>query len=295
MVEQSKALGINPHAIIASPGRINDSINVIFSEFFDIPNQNTSGLKSQLKIVQVLVLNEADRLLSLDFDEELYVILNNFQRKNRPQTYRFSAVPLFQFVFHFSQTMTQNIEKLDRVAMSNAVTVQVADLNSTPENLVQWMKFIPTDEKLNLLAALVAKKKNESMIILCNTAQNVVESEAFLDEMNHQVNCVYGKFKQQDRLKNISKFTSNKKKIQVTTEVTSRGTYYPFYQNQQRKRPLLILIGIDIPNVDFVIDYDCLYSHKDYMHSVGRTVRAGKHGETLLLVTQYDLGVVYCP
>jgi ATP-dependent RNA helicase DDX47/RRP3 len=90
-----------------------------------------------------------------------------------------------------------------------------------------------------------------------------------LRNLGFEVSTVHGQMSQVKRLGALNKFKANEKKILIATDVVSRG--------------------LDIPNVDIVLNYDIPQSHKDYIHRVGRTARAGKTGHSISIVNQYDV------
>jgi len=238
---QTIALAKKPHLVIGTPGRVLYHL------------QNTKGFT--LKTLKFFVLDEADRLLNLDFEEEINTILR--------------VIPKERNTYLFSATMTQQVAKLQRASLSNPVKVEVDAKYTTVEKLLQNYLFLPEKHKDCYLAYLLNEVSGNSVIIFtiqCITCQRVA---LMLRNLGFGAIPLNGKMTQTKRLGSLNKFKSKDRNILVATDVASRG--------------------LDIPDVDMVINYDIPSSPKDYIHRVGRTARAGKSGRALSLVSQYDV------
>lgn len=241
LMAQAVALAKRPHIVVGTPGRILHHL------------QNTKGFS--LSKLKFLVLDEADRLLNLDFEEAIDLILQ--------------AIPKDRNSYLFSATMTSKVAKLQRASLRNPVKVEVSDKYATVDTLVQNFVFIPEHYKDCYLVYLLNEFAGNSTIIFssqCSTAQKVA---LMLRNLGLEAIPLHGKLSQTKRLGSLAKFKSGTRKILVATDVASRG--------------------LDIPQVDLVINYDIPTHTKDYIHRVGRTARAGKSGRALNLVTQYDV------
>merc|ERR1712151_704995 len=128
MVTQAMALAKRPHVVVATPGRLVDHL------------ENTKGF--HLKTVRYLVMDEADRLLSMDFDEALDKILE--------------VVPRERNTFLFSATMTSKVSKLQRASLRRPVKVEVSTKHDTAKTLVQSYMFLPYKFKFTYFAAVIA-------------------------------------------------------------------------------------------------------------------------------------------
>lgn len=241
---QAIALARNPHVIIATPGRLLDHL------------KDTKGFN--LRKVRHLVLDEADRMLSMDFEEELHQILDNLPEKR--QTMLFSA------------TMTSQVQKLQRASLrKDAVKVQVSVKFQTPKQLVQSYMFIPAKYKDCYLTYLVNEYAGQSILVFCATCNNVQRLALMLRNLGFPAVCLHGQMHQTKRLGTLQKFASGSRTILICTDVASRG--------------------LDLPTVDLVINFDLPSHGKEYVHRVGRTARAGKSGKAIAMVTQYDVEV----
>ena len=241
---QAIALARNPHVIVATPGRLVDHLT------------NTKGF--QLRKLRYLVMDEADRMLSMDFEQELNQILDVI-----PQVGRRTML--------FSATMTSKVQKLQRASLSNPVRIEVSTKFSTPSKLLQSYLFIPAKYKDCYLTYLVNEHAGQSMLVFGATCNNVQRLALMLRNLGFPAVCLHGQMSQPKRLGALHKFQSGDREILLCTDVAARG--------------------LDIPSVDVVINFDLPGHGKDYIHRVGRTARAGRSGKAIAMVTQYDVEV----
>ena len=205
--------------------------------------------------MKFLVLDEADRMLGMDFEEEINKIVEALPKDRR--TYLFSA------------TMTQKVAKLQRASLKDPVKVQVSSKYQTVSTLIQQYMFIPAKFKDCYLAYVLNEFSGKTVIIFvstCSTAQRVT---LMLRNLGFKAVCLHGQMSQEKRLGAFNKFKDGSRNILIATDVASRG--------------------LDIPNVDFVLNFDIPSNGKDYIHRVGRTARAGRSGHAVSFVTQYDV------
>lgn len=239
---QAMALAKKPHIVIGTPGRILYHL------------QNTRGFS--LKSIKFLVLDEADRLLNMDFEDAIDAILK--------------VMPRERTSFLFSATMTNKVAKLQRASLHNPVKVQVGTSKyATVDTLVQQYLFVPEKFKDCYLTYLLTEFTGHSAIVFtaqCATAQRI---SLVLRHLGFKALPLHGKMPQTKRLGALNQFKAGGIKILIATDVASRG--------------------LDIPLVDLVLNYDIPQHTKDYIHRVGRTARAGHSGRALNLVTQYDV------
>ncbi|EAT41053.1 AAEL007274-PA [Aedes aegypti] len=148
MVSQALHLARKPHIIIATPGRLVDHL------------ENTKGFN--LKAVKYLVMDEADRILNLDFEVELEKILKVIPRERR--------------TFLFSATMTKKVKKLERASLKDPVKVEVSSKYQTVEKLLQYYIFIPAKYKDVYLVHILNELAGNSFMIFCSTCNNTVRT-----------------------------------------------------------------------------------------------------------------------
>ncbi|KAL3146406.1 putative ATP-dependent RNA helicase ddx47 [Trebouxia sp. C0010 RCD-2024] len=241
MMAQAIALGRRPHVIVGTPGRVVDHLS------------NTKGFS--LKLLKHLVLDEADRLLNMDFEQEIDQILKAIPKERRTQL--------------FSATMTTKVAKLQRACLMDPVKVEVAQKYSTVDTLRQQYLFVPAKYKDCYLAYYLTELAGATFMIFTRTCDNTRKMALMLRNLGFDAIPIHGQMAQAKRIGALNKFKAGERSILVATDVASRG--------------------LDIPAVDCVINYDVPTNSKDYIHRVGRTARAGRSGRSLTMVTQYDV------
>jgi len=240
-MEQAVALSKKPHIVIATPGRLLDHLT------------NTKGFS--LRNLKFLVLDEADRLLDMDFGPTIDSILKVIPRQRN--TYLFSA------------TMTSKVEKLQRASLSNPVRISVSSKYQTVSTLIQRFLFIPLMHKDTYLVYLINEFAGQTIIVFARTVMETNRLAHLLRELGFKAVPLNGDLSQSARLGALNKFKSGSKNILIATDVAARG--------------------LDIPSVDCVINFDLPQDSKTYIHRVGRTARAGRSGKAIAIVTQYDI------
>lgn len=200
-------------------------------------------------------MDEADRLLDMDFGPVIDKILKVIPRERRTCL--------------FSATMTTKVAKLQRASLSNPVKVEVSSKYSTVDSLLQYYLFFPFVQKDAFLVYLINELSGHSCIIFVRTVHDTHRIAIILRLLGFSAIPLHGQLTQSNRLGALNKFKSGGRTIMVATDVASRG--------------------LDIPAVDFVINFDIPTHSKDYIHRVGRTARAGRAGKSITLVTQYDV------
>jgi ATP-dependent RNA helicase DDX49/DBP8 len=258
MRSQALALAQRPHIVVATPGRLADHIL-------------TSGADTiaGLRRTRVVVLDEADRLLCAgsgmlpDIETCLSVLPPSHER----QTCLFTA------------TLTpevMEVKSLPRAQGREPVYVCEVDTEGlgVPPTLHQTYLQVPDTYREAYLHTLLSTPHNsakKSIIIFCNRTTTADLLERILLLLNHRVTSLHSRLIHQDRITNLSKFRASASRILIATDVASRG--------------------LDIPEVDLVINYDVPRNPDDYIHRVGRTARAGRNGEAITMVGQRDVAL----
>lgn len=219
--------------------------------------ENTKGFS--LKHLKYMVLDEADRLLDLDFGPVLDKILRVLPRDGR-HTYLFSA------------TMSSKVESLQRAALQNPVRVSISSSShQVVSTLLQRYLFIPHKHKDLYLIHLLNDNIGHPTIIFTRTVNETQRIAVLLRALGFGAIPLHGQLSQSARLGALNKFKSRSRDILVATDVASRG--------------------LDIPAVDLVVNLDLPSDSQTYVHRVGRTARAGKSGKAVSFVTQYDVEI----
>lgn len=244
MVPQAIALGKKPHIIVATPGRLLDHL------------ENTKGFS--LRTLKYLVMDEADRLLDMDFGPILDKILKVLPKERR--TYLFSA------------TMSSKVESLQRASLTNPLRVSVSSSKyQTVSTLLQSYMFFPHKYKDIYLVYLLNEFAGQSAIVFTRTVHETQRLAFLLRALGFGAIPLHGQLSQSARLGALGKFRARSRDILIATDVAARG--------------------LDIPSVDVVLNFDLPQDSKTYIHRVGRTARAGKSGRAISFVTQYDVEI----
>ncbi|KAJ5172182.1 ATP-dependent rRNA helicase rrp3 [Penicillium capsulatum] len=244
MVPQSIALGKKPHIVVATPGRLLDHL------------ENTKGFS--LRGLKALVMDEADRLLDMDFGPIIDKILKVLPRERR--------------TFLYSATLSSKVESLQRASLSNPLRVSISSSKyQTVSNLKQYFLLKPLKHKDVHLVYLLNEFAGQSAIVFMRTVHETQRVAFLLRSLGFGAIPLHGQLSQSSRLSAINKFRSKSRNVLVASDVAARG--------------------LDIPSVDVVLNYDLPTDSKTYIHRVGRTARAGKSGVAISFVTQYDVEI----
>ncbi|KAG9068580.1 putative RNA helicase [Linnemannia hyalina] len=252
MMTQAIALSKRPHIIIATPGRLRDHIN-------------SSGDSMNLSKVKFLVLDEADRLLTETFAEDLGGILEVLPKKR--QTLLFTA------------TMTDAVLELagptDNATKPPPFVYQCKTNVSTVKTLTQSYIFIPSHLRETYLAYLLRSEEfiKKSIIIFTGRCRTAETLRVMLRELGIACTALHSEMSQQERLNSLAKFRGGIISVLIATDVGSRG--------------------LDIPSVQWVLNYDIPRDPTDYIHRVGRTARAGRGGQAVSMVSERDIELVH--
>ncbi|MGI5842446.1 MAG: DEAD/DEAH box helicase [Christensenellales bacterium] len=201
--------------------------------------------------VNTIILDEADTMLDMGFLEDIETILSSIT--NTKQTALFSA------------TFPKGILSLTSKFLSDPQKVEIGTANQSLENIRQHFINVPKQEKMEHLAALLNKMQVEKTIIFTNTKAEAQKVSDFLNQNKMLSQAIHGDLFQSVRKKVLTEFKAEIVKILVASDVAARG--------------------LDIKDVDYVINYDIPSSVEFYLHRIGRTARAGKKGVAITLLT----------
>jgi ATP-dependent RNA helicase RhlE len=243
MKKQISGLRRGADIVVATPGRLMDHMRRKNVRFDDL---------------EILVLDEADRMLDMGFLPDIKHIVGRMPR--RRQTMLFSA------------TMPQTILALARRFQHEPVNIEI-DLAHPPEAIQQALYPVPKHLKLALLEAILDQMDVDSMLVFTRTKQEADIVTRQLRQAQISVACIHGDFKQRQRIAALEGFRSGKHRVLVATNIAARG--------------------LDVEGISHVINYDVPEHPEDYVHRIGRTARADAEGDAITLVTPDDEALIH--
>jgi superfamily II DNA/RNA helicase len=240
--DQEAKLDRGVDVLIATPGRLLDH--------FERGKLLMNG-------VQIMVVDEADRMLDMGFIPDLERI--------------FKLTPAAKQTLFFSATMPPEITRLTKQFLRDPTRIEASRPATTAENIAQHIFRVPvTDQAAKRLAlrALVSQANVRNGIVFCNRKSEVDIVAKSLKKHGFDAAAIHGDLDQSVRTKTLDSFRKGELKLLVASDVAARG--------------------LDIPDVSHVFNYDVPHHADDYVHRIGRTGRAGKNGDSITLVTPAD-------
>jgi len=235
---QKKAITTGADILIATPGRLIAHINLGYVN---------------LNEVEVLVLDEADRMLDMGFIDDIMKIISHLPKKR--QTLLFSA------------TMAGKIRALANKILQNPKHINLA-VAKPAEGIIQTIYSVYNNNKIKLLEHLLEEKQVQNMLIFASRKNSVDDIYRSLKKLPLNVMSIHSGKEQVERTEIMRQFKAGKIQVLVATDVLSRG--------------------IDIDELSHVLNYDIPSDAVDYVHRVGRTARADKTGEAISFVNEED-------
>jgi ATP-dependent RNA helicase DDX55/SPB4 len=233
------------HILICTVGRLLDLL--------ERNDDDDLKLAGRVKSVEILILDEADRLLDLGFEVPLNTILSYLPRQRRTGL--------------FSATQTKELLDLMRAGLRNPMTITVKEKvnQNTPKMLQNYYMIAPPEQKLNCLLKFIDSKDIQKAMLFLPTCACVEYWSEIIPHLvdSTKVLAIHGKMKK-NRLKVLNEFRSAQKVILLCTDVMARG--------------------VDIPEMDWVLQFDPPSNAAAFVHRVGRTARQGNEGNALIML-----------
>ncbi len=236
---QTPHLKTGVEILVATPGRLLDHVE-----------QKTLNLGQ----VQILVLDEADRMLDMGFMPDLKRIL--------------ALLPKQRQNLMFSATFSNEIKKLADDFLTNPTLIEVARSNATAENVTQKVYLVEQSKKQALLTQLLKAEDNKQVIVFTKTKITASKLSRALQKEGIAAESIHGDKSQKERLEALDAFKAGKIIALVATDVAARG--------------------LDISDLPMVINYEIPSAPEDYVHRIGRTGRAGASGVAISLVCEEE-------
>jgi ATP-dependent RNA helicase RhlE len=229
--------------LVATPGRLLDLI----------------GQKAvDLGKIQILVLDEADRMLDMGFIPDIKRIIN--------------LIPKARQTLLFSATFSDEIRKLSTQFLNDPATVEVARRNMPVELIGQTVHLVDAKRKRELLSHLVKTNNWSQVLVFCKTKHGANRLASQLERDGINASAIHGNKSQNARIEALESFKAGKVRVLVATDIAARG--------------------LDIEALPHVVNFDLPSVPEDYVHRIGRTGRAGAEGEAVSLVCREDEGLL---
>lgn len=232
---QKPALMKGVEILVATPGRLLDHVE---------------SRNLMLNQVQVLILDEADRMLDMGFMPDLKRIL--------------TLLPQQRQTLLFSATFSDDIKKLAQDFLVDPITVEAERRNTAAENVKQSVFLVEHDKKFDVLAGLIRARGVKQVLVFTRTKLTAARVAKMLERDGIPADAIHGDKSQQERIKALDAFKDGKIIALVATDVAARG--------------------LDIDQLPLVVNYELSRNAEDYVHRIGRTGRAGASGEAISLV-----------
>ena len=226
--------------LIATPGRL-----------LDLHQQNAIAFDQ----LEVLILDEADRMLDMGFIHDIRRILKTLpkQRQN----------------LMFSATFSDDIRQLAKTIVNDPVEISVTPRNSAAVSVTQWVHPVDKDQKRRVLAELIKTHNWEQVLVFSRTKHGANRIAEFLGKNNIQAAAIHGNKSQGARTRALADFKSGNVRVLVATDIAARG--------------------LDIEQLPQVVNVDLPEVAQDYVHRIGRTGRAGATGQAISLVSADEI------
>ncbi len=237
-VAEKKALQLGADIVVCTPGRLIAHLNMGYVNF------------KQLKF---LVLDEADRMLDMGFQDDINKIL--------------AHLPATRQSLLFSATMPEKIRALARKILKDPVEINIA-ISKPPEKIIQKAYVVHEPQKMPLISYLLKQTPYKNAVVFCSRKQTVKELTRNLKRSGFTVEEIHSDLEQTVRENTLSAFASGRVPLLVATDIISRG--------------------IDIDTIDLVVNWDVPDDGEDYVHRIGRTARAEADGTAYTLVSEAD-------
>jgi ATP-dependent RNA helicase RhlE len=223
--------------------RLEQGVDIVIAtpgRMFDLVSQGHLDLGK----IEILILDEADHMLDLGFINDIQQLVKKLPRNRQ--------------TLFFSATINPYIKKIAYSLVTNPIRIQISPKDPVARNIEHSVAFIEMDDKRFFLERMVNENPESKLLVFVRTKVRAERVRLAMEKLDIKCETIHGDKEQTDRLTVMKRFKSGEFKILIATDVSARG--------------------IDIPGVDFVVNYDLPETPENYVHRVGRTGRADKKG-----------------
>lgn len=233
--------GVDQEPQIQQLGKGVDILIATPGRMFDLVSQGALNLKR----VEILVLDEADHMLDIGFIKDIQDLMRHLPKKRQ--------------TLFFSATINESIKKLAYSLVTNAIRIQISPQDPVAKNIEHAVAFIEMDDKRFFLEALIKENPEKKTLVFVRTKVRAERVKKAMARVEIITDTIHSDKLQEEREETMRNFRKGDLKVLIATDVSARG--------------------IDIPNVEYVINYDLPETSENYVHRVGRTGRGSQKGQ----------------
>lgn len=233
--------------------QLNKGVDVLIAtpgRMFDLVSQGALHLNR----VEILVLDEADHMLDLGFIKDIRDLMPHLPRKRQ--------------TLFFSATIDEKIKKIAYSLVTNPIRIQISPKDPVARNIEHALAFIEMDDKRFFLERIVKDNPDQKILVFVRTRVRAERVSKAMERVGIVAETIHSDKPQEERERSMNRFRSGDLKVLVATDVSARG--------------------IDIPEVEYVINYDLPEAPDHYVHRVGRTGRGTRKGQALSFCSEEE-------
>ncbi len=226
--------------------QLNKGVDVLIAtpgRMFDLVSQGVLDLKR----VEILVLDEADHMLDLGFIKDIRDLMRHLPRKRQ--------------TLFFSATINEKIKNLAYSLVTDAIRIQISPKDPVAKKIEHAVAFVEMDDKRFFLEDMIKNNLEKKILVFVRTKVRAERVKKAMERVKLATNTIHSDILQEEREQVMQDFRTGELKVLIATDVSARG--------------------IDIPNVEFVINYDLPDTAENYVHRVGRTGRGNQKGQAI--------------
>ncbi len=234
--------------------RLREGVDIVIAtpgRLFDLAYQEELILNE----VEILVLDEADHMLDLGFIKDIQDLMHHVPQKRQ--------------TLFFSATIDNKIKKVAySLVSSSAIRIQISPKDPVAKNIEHAVAFIDMDDKRFFLEGMIKNNEESKIIVFVRTKVRAERVKKAMERVDIVSDTIHSDKTQEERDATMNQFRSGDLKVLIATDITARG--------------------IDIPNVEFVVNYDLPETPENYVHRVGRTGRGSKKGQAVTFCSEEE-------